>query len=212
MATTKKKIIPIEVRDEYILGSGVSIGAAGSFDSMVLRVKFDDSWIGLNKYITWEDALGESGGQTLISNLDLVDGGVHTYDIPVPALPLTSAGAVKLSFTGYAMTRDGENIDSVINTATGTFIVLESNAMRLDGEDITPTLAEQLTNTVNECAKSFQTAEEKIEAFEEKEDERNQNEAKREERFSEMEKLVGDLPEAVEAILALQESLIGGDE
>ena len=38
------------------------------------------------------------------------------------------------------------------------------------------------------------------------------NETFREERFSKMEKLVGDLPEALEAILALQESLIGGDE
>lgn len=41
---------------------------------------------------------------------------------------------------------------------------------------------------------------------------RKSNETSRETRFSEMEKLVGDLPEALEAILALQESLIGGDE
>lgn len=43
------------------------------------------------------------------------------------------------------------------------------------------------------------------------EDKRISNETSREARFSEMEKLVGDLPEALEAILALQESLIGGD-
>jgi hypothetical protein len=172
MATTKKKIIPIEVRDEYILGSGVSIGAVGSFDSMVLRVKFDDSWIGLNKYATWTDAQGNSGQQTQISPFELVDGEAHTYDVPVPQLPLTYAGPVRLSFTGYAMTADGASIDRIMNTATGTFIVLESNAMRLGDGTVTPTLADQLTATVNECTKRVAAAEGKIDEFEEAETER----------------------------------------
>ena len=155
MATTNKKIIPIEVRGEYILGSGVSIGAAGSFDSTVLRVKFDDSWIGLNKYATWTNAQGIPGQEIRLSSLDLVDGEAHTYDVPVPSLPLEYAGSVKLSFTGYAITADGASIDRIMNTATGTFIVLQSNAMRLDGGNVTPTLAQQLTDTVNKCTQKI---------------------------------------------------------
>ena len=173
MATTKKKIIPIEVRDEYILGSGVSIGAAGSFDSMVLRVKFDDSWIGLNKYATWTDAQGNIGDQTIITALDLVDGEVYTYDIPVSAFVTQYAGTVKLSFTGFALSGDAnETVESLINTATGSFRVLESTATRFVVGSEIATLAEQLTDTVNKCTKRVAAAEGKIDEFKEAETER----------------------------------------
>ena len=179
MATTKKKIIPIEVRDEYILGSGVSIGAAGSFDSMVLRVKFDDSWIGLNKYATWTDAQGNTGQQTLLSPLYLVEGEAHTYDVSVPQLPLVYAGSVRLSFTGYAMTEDGASIDRIMNTATGTFIVLESNAMRLKDGNLDASLGEQLGAIANECAGIAADAEDKMDEFEEAEGTRDYYESQR---------------------------------
>jgi hypothetical protein len=179
MATTKKKIIPIEVRDEYILGSGVSIGAVGSFDSMVLRVKFDDSWIGLNKYATWTDAQGNSGQQTQLSPFELVDGEAHTYDVSVPQLPLTYAGSVRLSFTGYAMTADGASIDRIMNTATGTFIVLESNAMRLVDGNLDASLGEQLKAIADKCAGIAAYAEDKMEAFEDAEDTRDYYESQR---------------------------------
>jgi hypothetical protein len=179
MATTKKKIIPIEVRDEYILGSGVSIGAVGSYDSMVLRVKFDDSWIGLNKYATWTDAQGNSGQQTQLSPFELVDGEAHTYDVSVPQLPLTYAGPVRLSFTGYAMTADGASIDRIMNTATGTFIVLESNAMRLVDGNLDASLGEQLKAIADKCAGIAADAEDKMEAFEDAEDTRDYYESQR---------------------------------
>jgi hypothetical protein len=187
MSTTKKKIISLEVRDEYILGSGVSIGAVGSFDSVVLRVKFDDSWIGLNIYATWTDALGNVGDQTIITALVLVDGEVDTYDIPVSSFATQHAGTVKLSFSGYAISRSNDKeIDSVVNTVSGAFRVLESNALRLDGGNVDATLAEQLTATVSEMAAKvveFEDAEEDRDLAENtrgrNEDERIANEAQR---------------------------------
>ena len=203
MATTKKKIIPIEVRDEYILGSGVSIGAAGSFDSMVLRVKFDDSWIGLNKYATWTDAQGNIGDQTIITELDRADD-ENAYDIPVSAFVTQYAGTVKLSFTGYAVGGTADNlVESVINTAAGSFRVLESTATRLDGGSVNATLAEQLTDTVNKCTKRVAAAEGKIDEFEEAE-------GAREERLEEVESLVGDIDRVLDKILKKQRALIGG--
>lgn len=144
MSTAKKKIIPIEVRGEYILGSGVSIGARGSYDSVVLRTKFDDSWIGLNKYATWTNALGVDGDQKIITALDLVDGEVDTYDIPVPAFATEEAGTVKVSFTGYVLGDGKKTIDSLANTVSGAFRVLDSNATKLDGGDMDATVAQQL--------------------------------------------------------------------
>lgn len=144
MITAKKKIISLEVRDEYVLGSGVSIGAQGSFDSVVLRVKFDDSWIGLKKYATWTNAQGEVGDQTIITAIDLVDGEVDTYDIPVPGFATQYDGTITLSFTGYVLGNGGKEIDSVTNTASGAFRVLPSNATRLDGGNTAASIAEQL--------------------------------------------------------------------
>ena len=150
MAITKKKIIPLEVRDEYILGSGVSIGAAGSFDSAILRIKFDESWLGLNIYATWMDALGNAGDQTVITVLDLVDGEPNTYDIPVPQFATNYAGTVKLALSGYVIGGEaGKEVESLLNTVSGAFRVLESNAVPLDGGNTAASVAEQLLDSLN---------------------------------------------------------------
>ena len=150
MDITNKKIIPIEVRDEYMLGSGVSIGARGSYDSVILKVKFDEKWQVLNKYATWTDALGNDVDQTLFTVLDLVDGEPDTYYIPVTAPVTMHAGTVKLSFTGYVVSGDSnKTVESLINTATGSFRVLESNATSLDDGSVNATLAQELYAAMN---------------------------------------------------------------
>lgn len=238
METTKKKIIPIEVRDEYILGSGVSIGAAGSFDSMVLRVKFDESWMGLNKYATWTDAQGNVGDQTIITALDLVGGEVYTYDIPVPKFATQHAGTVRLSFTGYVIGGDANNtVESLINTATGAFRVLESSATRLDGGNTAASIADQLlkqladhmtevNGEVEAIEKSVSlvegrmtTVEGEMEAVKGAEEERRKTfekaESQRQSAFeaaeAERNQIVGNLNKALDSIIALQKSYIGGE-
>lgn len=253
MSTAKKKIIPIEVRDEYILGSGVSIGARGSYDSVVLRTKFDDSWIGLNKYATWTNALGEVGDQTIITALDLVDGEVDTYDIPVPAFATEEAGTIKVSFTGYVIGAGDNTVDSLANTVSGAFRVLDSNATKLDGGNTAATVADQLVaamdtvtekmleveglmddftldmNRINgseetrvateierqgaeqarEAAETERANAEAVRAYAERirardEEIRADNEIRRGSVF-------GDLEAAVDAIIEIQNSLMGGD-
>ena len=56
----KKRIIEIEVNDEYIVGSGVVLGAAGSHNDVIMKVRFNSSWVGLNIIATFRDALGEN--------------------------------------------------------------------------------------------------------------------------------------------------------
>ena len=238
MAITKKKIIPIEVRDEYILGSGVSIGAAGSYDSVILQVKFDDSWAGLNKYATWSNALGEMADQTIITPFNGVDGLEDTYEIPVPASAAKYAGTVKLSFTGYALSRgvDDRTVESLINTASGSFRVLESNADSLDGAGTAASVAEQLHDQLNEHMDAVNGEVEAIEnkvslvegrmttvegemetvkgAEAEREGKFRKAESQRQRYFeaaeAERNQIVGDLNTALDAILALQKSFIGG--
>jgi hypothetical protein len=224
MSTAKKKIIPIEVRGEYILGSGVSIGARGSYDSVVLRTKFDDSWIGLNKYATWTNALGVDGDQTIITALDLVDGEVDTYDIPVPAFATEEAGTIKVSFTGYVLGDGKKTVDSLANTVSGAFRVLDSNATKLNGGDKAATVADQLLAAMDTVTEDmlelkgnmdiFTADMSRINSSEEvrvakeaerqsAEDIRAKNEVRREAAF-------GDLESALDAIIEIQNALMGG--
>ena len=142
--TTKKKIISLEVRDEYILGSGVAIGAVGSHASILLRIKFNENWDALNIHATWTDAIGTDGedyNQLLLSSHEVEE---RTYEIGVPAFATRHSGTVRLSFSGFAIGEDGEEISQVLNTASGLFKVLDSNAVRLDDEQIDKNLAGQV--------------------------------------------------------------------
>lgn len=186
--TTKKKIISLEVRDEYILGSGVAIGAQGSFDSSVLRVKFDDNWLGLNIYATWTDAQGKVVDQTIVTVLDLVDGEANTYDIPVPKDATQHAGTVKLALSGYVIGGEaGDEIESLLNTVSGAFRVLESSATPLDGGKSEASVAQQLLDSVNVFEKEIENRMSTLEgemdaradALESAEDVRGQNEQER---------------------------------
>ena len=142
--TTKKKIISLEVRDEYILGSGVAIGAVGSHASILLRIKFNENWDALNIHATWTDALGNVGedyNQLLLPSHEVEE---RTYEIGVPAFATRHSGTVRLSFSGFVIGEDGEEISQILNTASGLFKVLDSNAVRLDDEQIDKNLAGQV--------------------------------------------------------------------
>lgn len=151
MSEVNKKIISLEVRGDYILGSGVAIGAEGSFGSTYLRVKFDEHWLGLNIYATWEDALGNVGDQQIfMTALDLVDGEPNTYDIPVTQFVTNYPGTVRLALSGYVVGGEaGNEIESLTNTVSGAFRVLKSGATRLAGGQVEATLEERVVSTLN---------------------------------------------------------------
>ena len=160
MSEVKKKIISLEVRGEYILGSGVAIGAEGSFDSVYLRVKFDEYWLGLNIYATWQDALGNVGNQTIVTALDLVDGEPDTYDIPVTQFVTNYPGTVRLALTGYTLGGGaGNEIETLTNTVSGAFRVLKSGAIRLDGGNVPASVVEQVQDAVSRAASAVAEAE-----------------------------------------------------
>ena len=180
MSEVNKKIISLEVRGEYILGSGVTIGAQGSFDSVYLRIKFDDKWLGLNKYATWMNALNEVGTQELLTALYLAPGEPDTYDIPVPQFATKYAGTVRLALSGYVIGGEaGREIESLLNSVSGAFKVLESGAVRLDGGKIDATLAERVAEQLNRATVKLDEAEDKLSDIGDKLDEFDRAEAGR---------------------------------
>ena len=140
-----KRIIEIEVNDEYIVGSGVVIGAAGSHNDVVMKVRFNSSWAGLNIIATFRDALGENpisvvltAVSTLVEDESDGDHCVHKFSVPLKAKAYE--GKISLSFTGYTVaavaSEDGEGVEyqetQAITSGTAYFNVLKSDAVLAD--------------------------------------------------------------------------------
>lgn len=138
-----KRIIEISVNDEYVVGSGVVIGAAGSYHDVDLKVKFSESWDGLYKYATFRDAKGEKPTVVMITEMMLADFTSdedlsRTYIVPVPAAAERFAGQCLVTFSGFAIGED-ENGERVVmevatNSATAKFRILPSDYSFIEDE------------------------------------------------------------------------------
>lgn len=152
------RIIECTVNNEYIVGGGVPIGAAGSHDDVVLRLAFGEMWTGLNIYATFTDALGENATAVMLLPSMLVSGTIMTYDLPIPASAKRIEGRTSLSLTGYTVVNGTEGIAT--NTATAYFRVLPSKVALLDDGTVDATLAEQLLSEMNYTEERVGEAEE----------------------------------------------------
>jgi hypothetical protein len=164
------KIIECQVNDEYILGSGVVIGAAGSYGGVILRLAFNESWIGLSLAATFVDALGQDKEYVGISQSMGVEGEFMTYDVPIPGVALKYPGRSKLTITGYSVYKVEENgevsyrKDRVTNTATAFFRVLESDTVMVSDEGVDASIAEQALAWANEASQYANVASEYADA------------------------------------------------
>lgn len=152
------RIIPITVTDEYVDGSGMVIGAAGSHNDVALKITFGEMWDGLSKHITWLDANGEN--PTIIYLLpSMIEG--DAYIVPIPNEAKRYAGEVFMSIKGGITDEDVE-LKATLSAKT-SFRVLESvyDEDAEESQDITPTAAAQLQAEVELAAEDAQDAKEK---------------------------------------------------
>ncbi len=146
-----KRIIEISVNDEYVLGSGVVVGAAGSHDDVVLHAAFGEMWSGLNIYATFRNALGEEPTVILLLPSMLADGETMKYKIDVPSAAKRYDGRMTVTFTGFAVT-DGAEEETATNTSVAFFRVLPSDFALADDGSIDATLAQQLQQEINKLS------------------------------------------------------------
>ncbi|MBR7146155.1 MAG: hypothetical protein IKD11_00360, partial [Oscillospiraceae bacterium] len=118
-----RRIIPIEVKDEYIIGAGRVIGAKGSHDDVVLRAAFNDMWDGTSKTAVWLNAIGEQAVVQMLLPDTKEDG---AYLIPIPEEAKSEVGDAMLTIKGFT-TADGVTEGSATITATAYFRVLEGD-------------------------------------------------------------------------------------
>ena len=137
------RYIPCTVQNEYLQGSGVVIGAAGSHDDVYLRLTFGAMWDGLTKYVTFRDALGQNPTLVTILPSMAVEGMANTYDVTTPSTAKAKQGRMMVVVTGYTVV-NGVQEDTATMTTTAYFRVLPSDFALLDDGSIDATLAQQL--------------------------------------------------------------------
>lgn len=164
----EQRIIKLSVKNEYILGEGVVIGAAGSHDEVLLELDFRASpvWHGTTKKAVFYDALGTNPTTILLTTDKLVSGETEVYRISVPAEAKGQAGKCFLTIEGVVTNGETESVRVV--TEAAQFDVLQSRRYEQtsDPNPVTPTQAEQLQaeiddikNTVSEAKDSADAAE-----------------------------------------------------
>lgn len=143
------RTIPIKVRNEYIVGDGVLVGAAGSHNDVVLRMEFSEMWAGLAKTVQFRDALGENTVDIILTADKAENWNTNVYLIPIPYGAKAYAGRMAVSIKGVLVGSDGKTARATL-TVRGWFEVAESDWDE-DGQeegDITPTQAEQLQSQI----------------------------------------------------------------
>lgn len=213
------KIIECQVNDEYILGSGVVIGAAGSHDDVYLRLIFNEMWDGLNIVATFKDALAESETVIPLMSSMLEEGDTRTYLIGIPGGAKKYAGRAKLTLSGYsvyAVEENGTRIykkDSLTNTATAFFRVLESDAAIVkDDEDSEPTYKEIVQVELNTFYERMTGLESEMDEWEKNlgdaEDAREVAESLRAEAESDRKEYYDNLDLCLDKLIELQDKMI----
>ena len=158
----KKRIIEIEVNDEFIVGSGVVLGAAGSHNDVVIRARFNESWVGLSIFATFRDARGENPTAVVLTSATTLKESETDYEVHEFSVPLNVKkyeGKVTLAFLGYSLVAElGEDDEpiykeaAVISSGTAYFNVLQSDVILADDVFKEANVGERLLDGINKLS------------------------------------------------------------
>jgi len=153
----EQRIIKLQIANEYIVGSGVSVGAVGSHDDVLLEMDFRSSalWAGTTRRAIFADALGVPVTPIILATNLLEEGQSDVYLVPVPAEAKTAAGECFLTVEGYI----GEGESEIVRVVTEevTFRVLPSRLYTSEST-LTPDAAEQLQAEIDEIKEDIADA------------------------------------------------------
>lgn len=141
----EQNIVKLQISNEYIQGSGVSVGAVGSHDDVLLEMDFRPSavWSGTTRRAIFANALGENRTVIVLTTNLLEEGQGEIYLVPVPQQTKDVAGECFLTVEGFVTDGNGKEIVRCV-TEEARFRVLPSKLYTNDSAPVTPSQAEQL--------------------------------------------------------------------
>lgn len=149
-----QRVIPCAVTAEYVAGDGVTLGAAGSHNSVVVEYDFraaGPQWEGTSKYVLWTNPQGNSTNRINLSLDELVDGYEDVYHAAPPADAMCVPGWAEMVVVGYTLS-DGQEITR-IKTEPSRFRVLPGSSRAADNEGLAATVADQLQADIEALGK-----------------------------------------------------------
>lgn len=151
------RYIDIDVKDEQIIGQGVTVGAAGSHNDVKFRIKFNDAWADTGKSAQFLNARHQNPTLVLISPTDY-DPKTGRYFLSIPAEAKEYSGTIYMTIKGTVV--DEDLVESATLAAEGEFKVLESgwDEDNEEASDITPTQAEQFAKKLEDLADDIESA------------------------------------------------------
>lgn len=141
----EQNIVKLQISNEYIQGSGVSVGAVGSHDDVLMEMDFRPSavWAGTTRRAIFANALGENRTVIVLTTNLLEEGQCEIYLVPVPQQAKDVAGECFLTVEGFVTDGSGKEIVRCV-TEEARFRVLPSKLYTNDSAPVTPSQAEQL--------------------------------------------------------------------
>ena len=141
----EQNIVKLQISNEYIQGSGVSVGAVGSHYDVLLEMDFRPSavWAGTTRRAIFANALGENRTVIVLTTNLLEEGQGEIYLVPVPQQAKDVAGECFLTVEGFVTDGSGKEIVRCV-TEEARFRVLPSKLYTNDSAPVTPSQAEQL--------------------------------------------------------------------
>ncbi len=146
-----QRIIKCTVSGEYIRGSGVVAGAAGSHDDVVLELTFKDVWLGTTKTAFWHDARGENPVAqvlTLAMMEGYSEGEYEIYRLPIPAEAKAFDGEAKLTLRGVII---DDGIEAQASVSADAFFEILPGSVPDEFKElmeVSPSAAEQLQEEI----------------------------------------------------------------
>lgn len=141
-----QRVIPVAVTAEYIGGDGVTLGAAGSHNSVLIEYDFRSAgpqWDDISgRYVLWTNPQGNSTNRINLGVNEKVEGYEGVYQAAPPADAMCVPGWAEMVVVGFTL--DGDKEITKIKTEPSRFRVLPGSSRSADNEGIAPTVADQL--------------------------------------------------------------------
>lgn len=141
-----QRVIPVAVTAEYIGGDGVTLGAAGSHNSVLIEYDFRSAgpqWDDISgRYVLWTNPQGNSTNRINLGVSEKVEGYEGVYQAAPPADAMCVPGWAEMVVVGFTMEDDKEI--TKVKTEPSRFRVLPGSSRAADNEGIAPTVADQL--------------------------------------------------------------------
>lgn len=151
------RVIPCAITAEYVSGDGVTLGVAGSFNSVAIEYDFRSAgpqWDGTTKYVLWTNPQGTETNRVNLGADKLVPGHDDVYQASPTADAMSTAGWCEMVVVGVVVdtTTDPATTTVKVKTKPSRFRVLSGERQDAENEGIAASVADQLQTEIDAVA------------------------------------------------------------